>query len=71
MTDLEGGMVKEKTTRKTLEHEGSTSRKTPYTWRCHDCGKACDTYRCPTCKAKWLKKHGISVYAAETYGTDY
>lgn len=33
----------------------------PIGWRCHDCGKACPTYRCPACKEKWLKKNGISV----------
>lgn len=61
----------EKKTRKTLEHADSTSRKTPYTWRCHDCGTPCSTYRCPKCKAKWLKKHGISMYSVESCETDY
>lgn len=33
------------------------------TWHCHDCGCPCDTYRCPECRRKWLKRCGYSASA--------
>lgn len=33
----------------------------PVAWRCHDCGRVSVTYRCPKCKAKWLRKNGYTV----------
>lgn len=40
-------------------------------WRCVSCGKPSSTYRCPSCKAKWLKKHGIKPRVEEGYEDAY
>lgn len=48
------------------------SRGTTAGWRCKDCGKQTPYYRCPSCKAKWLAKHGLSPYEAmESYEDSY
>lgn len=40
-------------------------------WRCKDCGKLSSTYRCPSCKRKWLAKHGMKpVDPSDTYELD-
>lgn len=26
-------------------------------WRCHDCGRPSETYRCPDCAAAWKRRH--------------
>lgn len=44
---------------------------TPCAWRCHDCGRPTDTYRCPKCKEKWLKKHNVLLYEEEAYDDPY
>lgn len=38
----------------------------------HDCGKPTSDYRCPECRAKWQKKHGVTAsndnFAHAVYG---
>ena len=43
----------------------------PCAWRCHDCGCKTDLYRCPDCKAKWLKKHGLAPGGEEAHDDAY
>lgn len=44
----------------TGEEPGMYTRGAPVAWRCVSCGKPSATYRCPKCKAKWLKKNGVA-----------
>ena len=43
----------------------------PCAWRCHDCGRKTDLYRCPDCKAKWLKKHGVAPCEEDAHDDAY
>lgn len=36
-------------------------KEAPNHWRCVDCGRPSNTYRCLECKDKWLRKNGYSI----------
>lgn len=44
--------------KKTTNAEQRRRDWTEYTgWRCHDCGRPSDTYRCPVCQRKFNQVH--------------
>ena len=51
--------------------EKQTPKEQPQRF-CHDCGKPTSDYRCPKCRAKWKKKHGVTEsndnFAHDVYG---
>lgn len=42
----------------TRHYERSPKMESPKR-ACHDCGKPTTDYRCPQCRYKWAKKHGV------------